>query len=51
MYLKNETKKNFQNIFLQRKKEITYQYEVGIYASVSCFGMFDLVSVRSVAWL
>lgn len=45
-------KKNFQNIFLKRKKQITYQYEVGIYAyMVSCLGMFDYVSVQSVAWL
>lgn len=41
MYLK----KKLPKYFLKRKKEITYQYEVGIY------GLFGSVSVRSVAWL
>lgn len=42
-------KKNFQNIFLKRQKQITYQYEVGISASlVSCLGMFGRVGVQSV---
>lgn len=48
MYLK----KKLPKYFLKRKKQITYQYEVGIYAyMVSCLGMFGYVSVQSVAWL
>lgn len=43
--------KKTSKIFLKRQKEITYQYEVGIYASILFFlGMFDCVSVQSVAW-
>lgn len=46
MYLKKLPK-----YFLKRQKELTYQYEVGIYAStVSGLGMFGHVSVQSVAW-
>lgn len=46
---KKRFKKNFQNIFLKRQKQITYQYEVGISASlVSCLGMFGRVRVQSV---
>lgn len=49
---KNVFKKKLPKYFLKRKKQITYQYEVGIYASmVSCLGMFGYVSVQTVAWL
>lgn len=44
MYLK---KKKLPKYFWKEKNKITYQYEVGIYAStVSCLGMFGYVSVQ-----
>lgn len=52
MLKKYVKQKKLPKIFFEKKKQITYQYEVGIYASmVSCLGVFGYDSVQSVAWL
>lgn len=45
-------KKNFQNIFLKRKKlHISMKLVYILYDGFSCLGMFGCVSVQTVAWL